>query len=198
MSLFSSAEAKKSLKKKYISNPGIKSDLEITEIEVGQSQGGNQYIDFTYDSPEGSYRHRVWAPNMDPELKDGENKEDIVKRNVNSALQHLVHVLETYLPSDKAAVTASSFEDFCNQTKSRLMPVIKGVKLRGKLLLDSNKQYVQFPRFTPYIEKMDNDESILFISDWEMKNRMKRPEAPAEGGALGGNGNDKSNDDLPF
>ena len=194
--LFSSESAKKSQKKQYISTPGIKSDLEMTKIEMGSSQNGNGYIDFSFDSPEGGYRHRVWAPNLEPDAVEGMTKEEVVQRNVNNSLQHLVHILETYLPSDKANITASSFEDFCNQAMSRLTPVFKGVKLRGKLLLDSNKQYVQFPRFTPYIEKMSNDTSVLFISDWEMANRMKRPEAPTSEGAL--NNPTENQDDLPF
>ena len=135
-------------------------------------------------------------------INDGETQEQAAQREVNGKLQHIQHALETFLPSNQTVITASSYKEFTETAIRRLLPAVKDVPLRIKLLVDSKGQYVQFPRFTPYVEKqVEGQKSRLFITEWEQANRMTKAEPSSETGSSiigGSNSSSESNDDLPF
>lgn len=206
--IFSTEAAKESMKSsRRISTPGIHEDVKLTSVTIDKSKSGADYMEFRYDKDDGAYAvQRVWSPSLDNlRLNDGETEADAAQREVNSKLQHIQHVLDTYLPSNQSTIIAGSYQEFCDISKRRLEPAMKDVKLRIKLLMDAEGQYVQFPRFTPYIEKqVDGQASRLFITDWEKDKRMTKaaPKDGANGAILGFTGTEKNSEakasDLPF
>jgi hypothetical protein len=203
--IFSSESAKQSMKSsRRISTPGIHEDVTMTSITIDKSKSGAEYTEFRFEKDNRDYQlQRVWSPNLENlRLNEGETESEAAQREVNGKLQHIQHILNTYLPSNQSNIVAGSFREFVDIAKRRLDPAIKDVKLRIKLLMDGEGQYVQFPRFTPYVEKqVEGQASRLFITDWEKENRMKKAEPKSETGSaiIGGTtSSNDSSDDLPF
>jgi hypothetical protein len=204
--IFSTEAAKSSMKSsaRRINIPGIHENVTMKSIEIGKSpNSGSEFMEFRFEKEDGAYQlQRVWAPNLDNlRVNDGETEAEAAQREVNGKLQHIQHVLDTYLPSNQSTIVAGSYSEFCDIAKRRLDPAIKDVTLRIKLLMDSEGQYVQFPRFTPYIEKqVEGQSSRLFITDWEKQNRMTKAEPKSEtnGAIIGGPTNNDTSSDLPF
>ena len=206
--IFSTEAAKESMKSsRRISTPGIHEDVKMTSVTIDKSKSGADFMEFRFDREDGAYAvQRVWAPSLDNlRVNEGETEADAAQREVNSRLQHIQHMLDTYLPSNQSTIVAASYQEFCDQAKRRLEPVVKDVNLRIKLLMDAEGQYVQFPRFTPYIEKqVEGQSSKLFITEWEKDKRMtKAAVKDGANGAIVGQFTPKGNDeakasDLPF
>lgn len=202
---FTSDAAKTDMKNaRRVNKPGIHDGMKMTNIDISESKSGAKYTEFRFENEHGDYAlQRVWNPNLDNlRVNEGETEQEAAQREVNGKLQHVQHVLDTYLPSNQSSIAAGSYTEFVDIAKRRLDPVIKDVTLRIKLLMDADGQYVQFPRFTPYIEKqVEGQNSRLFITDWEKTHRMTKAEVKSESSSaiIGGpTSNDVNTDNLPF
>ena len=183
---------------------GIQENAELTEVTLGETQSGKKFLDFIFTRKETQEFHnkRVWYPGDTPRVRDGETEAQAAQREVNEALEHIISIVETYLPSDKAAIMANNFEDFCKKAQKKLKGHFEGKKVRVKILYDQNGVYTQFAKFPPYVElQLEGQRSRLKISRWEQENRMTPADGPSTDLPFT-NSNDlgpvADADDLPF
>lgn len=206
---FSTKQAKENLQansKRTRLSPGIHTGVYLENVEITETVNGKPYMEFMFVKKETNEvaPKRVWFPSDKPYIKDGEDENQAKQREVNEALGHIVTILECFVPSDEAEITAGSFKEFCEVAAGKIKgSSFEDTPVRLKLLYDAAGVFTEFPRFPNYIERdVPGTEIKLKFSKWELANRMtpsEESEAPKDNSSsiLNGKTEDKT-DDLPF
>lgn len=136
---------------------GIHDDVELISIEYKISPNGNKFLVFTFTKDGKVLTHTEY----EPKDKNGVILEDKRKNQ----MVRLKHIATKYIKEDDFIIEVmdDNFEEFCKQYIKLLGEKYKGVKVRIKVIL-SDKNYTSLPRYVPFIERMDVEETKLEIT----------------------------------
>lgn len=136
---------------------GIHDNMELTEVKVDTSPKGNNFIAFTFTDPEGRLLTKTeWQP-TGPE-------DDVLSKKVQNQAKRIKHIMTKYMQEDQTKIEydTDQWVKYASTVKAKLDAVKAGVKVRIKAVYD-NQNYVTLPNYTPFIERMDSEKSVLEI-----------------------------------
>lgn len=134
---------------------GIHDNAELTEIKADTSPNGNNFIAFTFTTPDGKVLTKTeWQPT-------GEEYDALLKKAQNQ-VKRIKHIMTKYIPESETKVEydTDNWMKYASTVKAKLDPYIKGVKVRIKGVYDNNN-YVTLPNYVPFIERMDVEQTTL-------------------------------------
>lgn len=150
---------------------GIHTACKLASVVVGDN-----FVDFNYESAEGSvHNKRVWFPELSKVyVRENETDQQALERSRKEALAHIVKHMHIFL--DKETVDTFSAPDFKSfvLNASRLLEEHKdSSKINLKLIPDSKLEYSTFGRYPDYIEEYEEGkEPTLQFTSWEIQNRV--------------------------
>ena len=150
---------------------GIHDDMELVEVKVEKSPKGNNFIAFTFNDPEGRVLTKTeWQP-TGPE-------DDVLIKKVQNQAKRIKHIMTKYMSEDQTKIEydTDQWVKYASTVKAKLDAVKKGVKVRIKATYD-NQNYVTLPNYTPFIERMDVEETGLLIQSID---KMEKDEPDTE------------------
>lgn len=193
--------------------PGIHENCELSNVEYGVSEKGNEFLAFYFKNTSGSQVSKTEWPVREPDLSKAENEED--RKNMQSAYESIVtnqmarikHICvdSGIVDNDAFTFEADTFKDFAQAVVKLLGDNYKGKKIRIKVVYDRNN-FTSLPSYTRYvwIEPMsisseDSKMRILGIDKMQRTQpdtEQDNPNPFDNSTKSGSDGDDKN--DLPF
>lgn len=159
---------------------GIHTNCSVTSVEQGDT-GKNTYVDINFKDEEGRFHNkRLWSPTGNYP-KDGETKDEAIKREELSNLSHVVKIVHIFLGNEVlAALSAEDYQSLMTKLVAKLTPEVLGKKkVNLKLIYDSDGQWSVFGNFPDYVEEcIPGEQPKLKFSPWELSNRCTHKPAP--------------------
>lgn len=179
---------------------GIHDNLELTEIKVDTSPKGNNFVAFTFTDPEGRVLTKTeWQPTG--------AEDDVLMKKAQNQAKRIKHIMTKFLPEDQCKIEydteSEGWNKYVSTVKAKLDAAKDGVKVRIKATYD-NQNYVTLPNYTPFIERMDSEKSILEIQsidkmEKEQPDREQKVDNPFETSSQSTTDTTSEADsDLPF
>jgi hypothetical protein len=133
---------------------GIHDNVELKSIEYKISPNNNPFLVLTFEKDGKTLTHTEY----EPKDKDGNVLED---KKLNQ-IKRLKHIATKFVSEEEFTIEAETFESFCKSIIRILKGRFEGKKVRIKVVY-SNKNFTAFPRYVPFIERMDVPKSGLEI-----------------------------------
>jgi hypothetical protein len=181
---------------------GIVENVNLNDIEIGESSSGSAFIKFTFQEEAGGKVY-YFEYDINPSDETAESK-------TASQLKRLKHVVTKFLPEGTNLPKANTFPEMYAALKALLEANnYKNRALRIKLVYNA-KNFPAFPKYVPFLENMEipKDESRLKLKSLEeggidklTKSRDDDPSAlvaPSSGGLFGGAAAEENSADRPF
>ncbi len=138
-------------------NGGIQDNylMKNVKYEAAKKDGsGDLTLIFEFEGPnKEQFRH--------VEFPVDESREGFEKKYASLA-KRIKHILNKYMPEEKVVLTGETFEQFAKGVIGLLGNSYKTIPVRVKLILNDSDR-LGFPKYLPFIEKMDVNPSILRI-----------------------------------
>jgi hypothetical protein len=129
---------------------GIHENVEMTRIEYGISEKGNEFLAFYFKNEAGEIgSHTEWIPK-------GNSTEEIEKKELNQ-MSRIKQIVKTFISLERFVFSAESFEDFAKKTIQILGDSYKGIKIRVKMVYSGKYTSLPKPWKARFIERMDNN-----------------------------------------
>jgi len=143
--------------------PGIQENcvLEAVKYEPADKEGlKEKVLRFVFRGPKGEiHTETVFPINKENTLRAAQsfnrNPQEFLNDEVEALTGKVMHIMTTFIPKETAFLTATSWEDFCQQVIAKMGVSFAGIPIRIKLILNS-KDYLQLPKKAkaPFIQKM--------------------------------------------
>lgn len=151
---------------------GIHTNVSVKSVEIGDT-----YFDINFeDDKKRTMRHRVFEPNGKfPNTKNGvtESTEEAIireERDKAAVLSKLVKIFEA------PRVISENYFDYVEKCVKALTPRLSKAKVNLKLIYDADFKFSRVPNWS-FIEKyVEGEEPTLAYSEWELANRVTKPE----------------------
>lgn len=154
---------------------GIHQNVELvsvtTEALATQNFTGT-VLKFRFEDAESFFEHTEFEVSEANSHKNALNwNQDPDKRyreDLQGQAKRIAHILSCFMPKEKLAIEADSWEDFCEKVVALVGDSYTGVKLRIKLIYDK-KDYCRFPMSTvsAWIQRMDQPNKLIINPKYE-------------------------------
>lgn len=154
-------------------SPGINENVKLIDIKYENSKQdgtGTDVLRFYFEDSDGAtFNHTEFPIDRERVVENakkwGEDPKDLLQREESDFGARIKHIVECFVPAEKAKVKASSFEEFCEKVIELLGESYQDVPVRLKVILNK-KDFLTLPRktFTPFIERMDQEGSKMKIN----------------------------------
>lgn len=148
---------------------GIHENVKLMSVSVVELESQNfkgSALKFRFEDKESFFEHTEFPVDEDRAkanaLKNNKNPETAYRQDLDNQAKRIAHILTCFIPKEKLAIKAETWEDFCAGIVAALGQANEGVFLRIKLILD-NKDYTRFPGFviSPWIQRMDQENKLV-------------------------------------
>lgn len=178
---------------------GVHTACTLGEMDMETTKNGRMLLKIFFNNEKGQYIDKaIWIPDSDnPKLKDGEGKEQAIKREEKNFINECADLLGVFFDQEALiGLGGATNEAFGKAVLTKLS------KAKGKCNLivqyDQSGQYSELPKYG-YIEKYE--EGMVPFNP-SPKHRMTPPNSgyavPNSGDVPGPSTQPEPSDDLPF
>jgi len=193
---------------------GIHANCELTKVEYGKSEKGNEFLAFYFEDPSGAQVSKTEWPVRMPEVltklspeeyaKDNSSEKNMYESMITNQMARIKHICvdSGIVDNDKFTFEAETFKDFAESVVNIIGKNNEGKKVRIKVVYDRNN-FTSLPSYTRYvwIESMDvsdEESKIRILSIDKMQRTQSDREVDSPNPFDNSTNSSESKDDLPF